>query len=118
MEGCGWPLDKVEKLIKGDVETLAMWRDAVTPPAGRPSLNGDIITNNEDGRGTSKSYTVFRLRREAPELYEEVKEGRLSANAAAIQAGFRKKPSPFEQITRLLSKLTSEERRQLKELLS
>ncbi len=26
------PLDKVEKLIKDDEETLAMWRDAVTPP--------------------------------------------------------------------------------------
>lgn len=48
--------------------------------------HSDIITTHEDGRGTSRSYTVSRLRREARELYEEVRDGRLSANAAAIQA--------------------------------
>jgi hypothetical protein len=85
MEGCGWPLDKVEKLIKDDVETHAMWRDAVTAPK-HVHRDGDIVTISE--RGNTKSYTVARLRREAPELYEEVKQGRLSANAAAIRAGF------------------------------
>ena len=37
---------------------LALWRDAVTPPPGRPIENNDLITINEDDdRGTSKSYT-------------------------------------------------------------
>jgi hypothetical protein len=51
---------------------------------GAPSLHraGDNITSKERVTGTSKSYTVSRLRREAPALYEEVKEGRLSANSA------------------------------------
>jgi hypothetical protein len=31
LRGCGWPLAKVEALIKDDPETLAMWRKAVTP---------------------------------------------------------------------------------------
>jgi hypothetical protein len=49
-------------------------------------LEGD----GEEGRphrGNSRAHTVSRLRREAPELYEEVRAGRISANAAAIQAG-------------------------------
>jgi hypothetical protein len=92
VEGCGWTLDKVERLIKDDVETLAMWRDAVTGPRHVHSDRSNSTITPDRG----KAYTVSRLRREAPELYEEMREGRLSANAAAIHAGFRKKPSPFE----------------------
>jgi hypothetical protein len=43
-----------------------------------PSLNAD---------------TLARLNRDHPELAERVEAGELSANAAAIQAGFRKKPT-------------------------
>jgi hypothetical protein len=41
----------------------------------------------------------------------------MSANRAAIEAGFRKPPKPFEQIRKLLPKLTPAERLQLKDLL-
>lgn len=41
--------------------------------------------------GTSKAATMRRLRKDAPELAEKVIEGELTANAAAILAGFRKK---------------------------
>jgi hypothetical protein len=73
-----------------------MWRDAVTG-AKHVHRDGDNITIS--GRGTNKAYTVSRLRREAPALYEDVKAGNLTANAAAIQAGFRKKASPFDIAT-------------------
>jgi hypothetical protein len=48
---------------------------------------------NERNRssGTSKSYTLQRLERDAPELYEKVVADEMSANAAAIEAGFRTK---------------------------
>jgi hypothetical protein len=39
--------------------------------------------------------------------------GDLSANAAAIEAGFRKVRTPLEQIMRLLPKLTPDERRKV-----
>ena len=39
-------------------------------------------------KGTSKSYTLSRLKRELPELFQEVIDGNLSANAAAIKVGF------------------------------
>jgi len=39
--------------------------------------------------GTSAAYTLARLKRDEPSLYERVKRGELSANAAAIEAGWR-----------------------------
>jgi hypothetical protein len=55
-----------------------MWRDAVENIQGQH--HHDIVMKKAE-QGNSRSYTVSRLRRESPDLYEEVKEGRLSANA-------------------------------------
>lgn len=68
----------------------------VGPLTEKEKANGYIITNSSQ-RGTATEYTLRRLKRDAPELYLEVKSGELSVNAAAIQAGIRKKPTP-EQI--------------------
>jgi hypothetical protein len=125
--GCGWPPEKVEALLKNDNETLALWREAVTPELGinqhTMSEGSDIITTlRGDGRGTSKSYTLDRLKRESPTLFERTLLDRkdddyLSPNAAAIEAGFRKKPTAFEQVQKLLLKLSPTEKRKLKEML-
>jgi len=66
-----------------------------------------------DERGSN--YALKRLKRDHPELAEKVIAGDLSANAAAIEAGFRHKPTPYQQIVRLLPKLTADERQQLKD---
>jgi hypothetical protein len=69
-------------------------------------------------------YWLSRLKRAAPrdlarkgmtaehfaELAAHVRKGELSANAAAIEAGFRKKPTVLDQILKLLPQLTEEER--------
>jgi hypothetical protein len=57
-------ITKAEKrLIKDDPETLAAWRDAVTPPhGGNHQTKSDNVTL--DGRGNSRSYTLARLKRE------------------------------------------------------
>jgi hypothetical protein len=68
---------------RGKLETLAMWRDAVTPPK-HVHRDSDIVTISEAERGNSKAYTVSRLQKQA--------------NAAEIKAGFRKKISlPLRQ---------------------
>ena len=57
---------------------------------GRPKKGegkGNNITLTQ--RGTAESYTLARLRRDEPELAKRVEAGELSANAAAIKAGFR-----------------------------
>lgn len=118
--GCGYNPDQVEALIKDDPETLAMWRKAVAPGQGfRSDLANFVYNVNEvkTSKGNSRAYTLDRLSRESPGLYEAVCRGELSANRAAIKAGFRKPPNPFSQIKKLLPKLSDSERRQLKDLL-
>jgi len=113
LKGCGWSKDKVEKLIKDDDETLTLYRKAITAHRGgdRQSKRSitDIVSNASDKHGNSKSYTLDRLERERPDLYQQVLEKKLSANKAAIEAGFRHKPTPLEIIERQLPKLSIEE---------
>lgn len=65
----------------------------------------------------TKAYVLARLDRDDPRLAAEVRSGKKSANKAAIEAGFRKRPTPFEQVTKLIPQLTATERRKLIELL-
>jgi hypothetical protein len=64
--------------------------------------------------GTNSAYTVARLKRDRPDLHARVVAGELSANAAAIEAGFRPKtvtiPLTVEGATRLMLKLSDDER--------
>jgi hypothetical protein len=65
---------------------------ALNEQPGRPtgSATGNVgnanISNNND-----VSYKVRRLKRDRPDLYQQVIDGTLTPNAAAIQAGFRRK---------------------------
>ncbi len=67
------------------------------------AVRGEQGSNhNLDARpvGRGAAYTLARLDRDEPKLAEKVRAGELSANAAAIEAGFRKKPTPLDVITR------------------
>lgn len=67
---------------------------------------GELLPNGKAGNGrsfdnvkptqggNSADYTKLRLKRDRPDLYERVINGDLTANAAAIKAGFRKPPKP------------------------
>ena len=78
----------------------------VNPGAGNQHTgNVDFDNIKKHETGTSRAYNLNRLKREAPELFEEVKAGNMSANAAAIKAGFRKKPGPHEIAVKQLSKM-------------
>jgi hypothetical protein len=68
--------EKVEALIKDDAETLALWREAVTNPNGVKHPQAvDNVNSLERSAGNSRSYTLSRLKREAPELFERVVDG-------------------------------------------
>lgn len=54
---------------------------------GHAESRGDVITSAE--RRTGSTYTLRRLKRDHPALAAKVVGGKLSANAAAIEAGFR-----------------------------
>jgi hypothetical protein len=74
---------------------------------------GDNITSD---RGTSAAYTAARLARDRPDLSARTilpkkDPQHLSINAAAIEAGFRKLPSPLTDLRRAWQKASEEERR-------
>jgi hypothetical protein len=108
---CGWPINKVERLLKDDPDVLALWRKTLTPRHGgarvkgdsKPynisledkgldtsQLNGDRSDNVRIVHGTSQAYTASRLKRECPDQFKRVEAGELSIHAAAIEAGLRK----------------------------
>jgi len=77
---------------------------------------GNNITSTKQ-RGTSSAYTLARLDRDAPELAADVRDGKLSAHAAAIEAGFRKKPTGIDRLRSAWKTATALERREfLKEV--
>jgi hypothetical protein len=91
-KGLGVDVDMLKRMCHEDDEALRLLRAEVTDGPGRPSeeKNSYIITNKDD-RGTRKDYTLDRLAREDAGLYERVVKGEMSANQAAIEAGFRDK---------------------------
>ena len=64
--------------------------------------------------GRDRSYILARLDRDRPDLADLVRVRKLTANSAAIAAGFRHKPTPFETVKRLWPKLTEDEQTEIK----
>ncbi len=65
--------------------------------------------NLKHGGGTGRDYILAPLDRDAPELAQRVRAKEIPANAAAIQAGFRHKPTPLETLMRAWRKASPEE---------
>lgn len=91
----GEPYGTLNKMLKAEIglderAIKDLIRQATLAGQGRPK-KGDIVTFKSDelGRGNSETHTLRRLRRDHPDLAERVERGELSANKAAIQAGFR-----------------------------
>ena len=80
----------IEALIRDDVEVLAMYREAMKPKRGpRQHSIVDNVNDIQTPKGNTRAYTLSRLKREEPELFQRVAAKELSANAAAIKAGKR-----------------------------
>ena len=70
----------------------------------RTELDNNLIKSD---RGPTVRNTLKRLARDAPEMLDRIESGELSVNAAAIQAGIRKKPTPEEICVREFKKCDS-----------
>jgi len=79
---------------------------------GRPNKGNNItfIPTEDNARGTSREYTVRRLKRDRPDLAAMVIGGAMSANAAAIEAGFRRRDTPVDTLRRAWGKASDDER--------
>jgi len=79
--------------------------------AGAKGGRGNKASNNITSfRGTSQAYAIRRLKRDRPDLAEKVIRRELSANAAAIEAGFRKPPSPLKALQNAWSRASEDDR--------
>lgn len=114
-DGVGTTDAQVRKLIAGHPEVEGEWRKAVKSPGARNDLHNNVMEVRK--QGNSRAYALERLSEERPTLHAAVIAGDMSANEAMIRAGFRKKPEPFEQVKKLIRKLTVEQKRELIELL-
>lgn len=112
--GLGTDIDTLERLCRDDAEAITLLRQATTNPKHVHVPDSDNVTITPD-RGNTRAYTLDRLSRERPDLYERVINKELSANAAAIEAGWRKRkvqldPEPDAVVTFILRHFSDEER--------
>ena len=115
LEGYGEKIEDVERMIASDPEALADFREAIKGHEGgdkrsTKAITGYNITSDERVTGTGKAYTLSRLKRETPELFASVVRGEMSANAAAVKAGWRKVKTPLERLFAEWKKASQEER--------
>jgi hypothetical protein len=95
---------------------VQMARDNPSPPADQKEAprnpNGRKGKESDNNvirlrQGNDTTYTLRRLARDNPELLDKIEAGELTVNAAAIQAGIRKKPTPEQQCLRGFKKSSS-----------
>jgi hypothetical protein len=92
-KGLGATVDLVTRILKSDVEALDLWDQALqrSPGGDQRSERATIpnIVKDDAPVGNTQAAALRKLRRDAPELHEQVIAGRLSAHAAMVEAGFR-----------------------------
>lgn len=97
LEGLGTDVQTLERLCADDVEAIRLIAEAkVRPVGGQMNTNNISIHDAKPTHGTSAEYAIRVLANQFPELYEEVKAGRMSPHKAAVQAGIRKKTVTVE----------------------
>lgn len=113
-KGLGTDIALFRRLIEHDRLALSLLDQALQRPVG-PHVPDDLYNIQVRApTGTSLDATIRRLRKDRPDLHERWVKGELSANKAAIEAGWRKRLSPLEQVLKLLSKLTPRQWQQVK----
>lgn len=141
-DGLGANIATLKNICRDNLEALAAI-DAATQgehggnhnpeglggPTGRTRGDGVNVDNihvdtprgsvEREGRpaGTSRDAALRRLRKDRPDLLERVVAGEVSPHAAMLEAGFRKKKSPKEQIVSLIKKCSDEDKIEIFEML-
>jgi hypothetical protein len=88
LKGLGSDVALVERIVAADNEATELLREALKEKPG-PKSSVDNI--HRSSKGTSRSYSLQRLRKDRPDLHTEVLAERLTAHGAMVKAGFRPK---------------------------
>lgn len=107
IRGLGSSVDQIKRLCSDDPEAIDLIDRAMQQKRGKRA-KVDIrnnITNKTSGLGTSAEGAIRRLRKDRPDLHQQVLEKKLSPHAAMLAAGFRKptatvrlEPEAFAQV--------------------
>lgn len=91
-EGLGADLATVKRLCGDDPEAMDLIDRATQQASHRPLISVDIINTSHIDRpdGTSSQAALRRLRKDRPDLHEQVIQRQKSPHAAMVEAGFRK----------------------------
>jgi hypothetical protein len=89
--GLGATIEILKNLCHDDVDARDLIDEAVQKSGGRPRKTVDNIHSFERPTGTSRDRSLRRLRDHRPDLHARVIAKELSAHAAMIEAGFRKR---------------------------
>ena len=113
-QGLGATEEKIAALLGDDNTAVVKMRTLLkSKPGPKPVGSSTDNISRTTGTGTRRDYTLDRLQRDSPELFDAVQRKELSANAAAIQAGFR--PKSFTVRSDDPEKIAATLRRQLPE---
>jgi len=74
---------------------------------GRPNKSDNLSNLQDTPPGNSNERVLRRLARDCPEMLDRIEAGELSINAAAIQAGIRKKPTQEDICLRSFKKCSN-----------
>lgn len=128
LRGLGESLSDIERLLADDDCAVVKLRALVVGVKGAPEGNQNARTNSNNvticselfvdpdspkdkpERGNSRAYTLSRLASQRPDLFARVKKKELTASAAAIAAGWWKKESPLDVLTRVWRRASPDER--------
>ena len=103
-EGLESTVDDLLAYCRKEPEVQAMIRgELAAAPAHGGARAQEQVANSKLGSGTEATYTLRRLKRDAPELAARVIAGEISAHAAAIEAGFRQRTVTLPADPRLLA---------------
>lgn len=88
LKGLGSDLGLIRRVIGNDVEALDLLDRALQNPVGT-----NVASNNVTSQpaGNQRDKALRKLRKDAPELHEQVLAGSLTAHAAMVKAGYRPK---------------------------
>lgn len=117
MTGMGTTVEKVRGYLRDDLKMLDLFDQAVLRPRphGGEREKGKVANGHLGGSsklgGNGRERALRKLRKDRPDLHAKVTKKEMTANAAMLEAGFRKKKTPLEQLRHWWARASAKERR-------
>lgn len=122
LEGLGASVRLIRNIIRDDIKTTDLLDQALKHPDGNPTganqhTGGtvDNIHGSDRPTGTSRDAALRRLRKDRPDLHARVIADELTAHAAMVEAGFRRRLTAFDRLIADWRRATPDERRRFRE---